>query len=210
MPNADPSDEPTHAESATTPPQTPEPPLTDPPPIQRRSLRTRLSWFDKTFRDVWFYVAAASLVLNITYTFRPQLTIQSASPLDNPAASLFSITNNGFWTLYDVAFYCAINGNVSSGNIISRDDSSAAEGNGLVSILPPGQTATRDCGATAGMGRHIPPGSVRIDLLIVYKWAWGLRTSPTTRHFDTRRVGDHVILVPDVEPSVFPSVPGHQ
>ena len=195
--------------SAATPPQAPQPPLATQAQVPPRSLRTRLSWFDKTLRNVWFYVAAASLVLNITYTFRPQITIQSASTIDNPSESLFIITNNGFWTLYDVAFYCAVNGNVSSGNIISRDESSAPEGNGLVSIFSPGQTATRDCGGMA-LGRRVPPDSVRIDLLIVYKWAWGIFTSPLKRHFDTRRVQGHVILVPDVEPSVFPSVPGRQ
>ena len=71
-----------------------------------------------------------------------------------------------------------------------------------VNVLAPGQTATRDC-ATVSM--NIPPDNVRIDLFITYIWLWGLKWGQLTRHFDTRRVQGHVILVPDVEPPAVPS-----
>ena len=36
-----------------------------------------------------------------------------------------------------------------------------------------------------------------INLVITYQWLWGLKSDQLTRHFDTRRVQGHVILVPD-------------
>ena len=197
----------TDVELDTTQPETPEPLSTGQAQGQPRSLRTHLSWFDKTFRNVWFYVAAILLVVNLTYNFRPQLTIQSASPIDNPLAAWFTITNNGPWTLYEVGFFCDVNGTVSSGNLVSRGPDAAPEGDIPIDVFPSGQTATRDCAAVTN---HIPPDDVRIDLLITYKWLWGMTQGHLTRHFDTRRVQRHVILVPDVEPGVLPSFPrGH-
>jgi hypothetical protein len=192
------SDEVKGAELGTTQPQTPAQPSPDRAPSRPRPLKTLLFWLDKTFRNVWFYIAAAIVVLNLTYNFRPQLAIQSSSFADHPQASLFTITNNGPWTLYEVNFFCEINGMVTTGNIISRTPDSAAAGDAPVAVLPPGQPATRDC-ATVAMSK-VPPDNVRINLFVTYEWMWGLKSGQETRHYDTRRVQGHVILVPDVEP----------
>jgi hypothetical protein len=86
---------------------------------------------------------------------------------------------------------------LSTGNTVARTQDSVPAGDAPVTILPPGQTATRDC-ATVSM--NIPPDNVRIDLFITYEWLWGLMSGQSTRHYNTRRVQGHVILVPDVEP----------
>jgi hypothetical protein len=192
-------DEIINAELGTTQPRTPEPSSLDRAPGPPRPLKTRLSWLDKTFRDVWFYIAAILVVVNLTYNFRPQLTIQSSSPADHPQATLFTVSNNGPWTLYEVNFFCEINGILTTGNTVSRTPGSAVAGDAPVAILPSGQTATRDC---ATVVTNTPPDNVRIDLFISYNWLWGFKSGLLTRHYDTRRMQGHVILVPDVEAAV--------
>src|ERR1700733_1878931 len=140
----------TDAELDTTRPQTPAQPSSVQALSRPQPLKTRLFWLDKTFRNVWFYIAVAIVVVNLTYNFRPQLAIQSSSFADHPQASLFTITNNGPWTLYEVDFFCEINGILTTGNIHSRTPDSAAAGDAPVAVLPPGQPATRDC-ATVSM-----------------------------------------------------------
>jgi hypothetical protein len=182
---------PTDAESISTPQKTQEQPSSAP----RRSLRSVLSFADRTFRNVWFYVAAVSLVFNVVYTFRPQLTVSVASAIGNPQASLFSLSNIGSWTLYDVDMRCLV-GSERMTNVLILDSRNGATrgGNPLIAELAPGQTATRDCGASP----PLPPAS-KIDLVISYTWLWGLKSASVTKHFDTRLVGRALILVPDVE-----------
>ena len=190
----------TGAESDTTPQQTQEQPL----PSPRRPLRSTLSFADRTFRNVWFYVAALSLIINLTYTFRPQIGVQASSVIDDPLASLFTLSNNGPWTLYNVSMSCALtNGQrpliYSEGNMVFTSPSSAIAGNPDIDVMPPGQTATRDCGFPVHMS-----GPIRIDVTISYKWLWGFISNGTTHHFDTRYIHGHLILVPDLEPGGRP------
>lgn len=201
MPNKKRLRRPTYAKSGTKRPQTQGIPPVGPPPLQPRTLRRRLSWLDKTFRNVWFYIAVALALVSATYSFRPQLVVQVASPLDNPTAALFTLTNNGAWTLYNLTLGCEFN------DTLLIDDSakfrglhSIIEGNPTIDSLSPGQSATRDCSTVK---INIPQATVRIDFIVSYNWMWGISTSHLTRHFDTRRVGGHIILVPDVEPDVY-------
>jgi hypothetical protein len=57
-----------------------QPALDKPTPAREQGqkilLKPILSWLHRTFLDVWFYVAAVSLIVNLVHTFRPQLSIQ--------------------------------------------------------------------------------------------------------------------------------------
>jgi hypothetical protein len=193
----------TYGQSGGTPHIAPPPPTITPikPPL------SFLVFADKTFRDFWFYVAVAFLVVNLTYTFRPQIATQvAATQNDDPLNTLYSVYNPGAWTLYNVGMTCVVwNGQqrlatLSNNTLVASRDAPAG-GNPNIAILSPGEMATRDCGTghnfiTFG---NLKPEAIRIDLEFSYDWFWGLHRSTTTRHFNTRRFQDHIILVPDVE-----------
>ena len=94
--------------SATSPTPTPAP-QAQASLTRATSLQKTLSFAHGTFKDIWFYVAAVSLIFNIMYTFRPQIIVQAATVSDNdPLATLFTITNQSAWTFYDVDMTCVI------------------------------------------------------------------------------------------------------
>jgi len=171
------------------------------------SLRSRLSFLDKTFRDWWFYVAAITLVVNLSYTFRPQLQVQSSStPDSNPLETLFTLSNISPWPLRNVKLTCVLyNGENILGtfanNTIKPSLNAPAQGNPDIDDLPAGQPATRDCGfGNGGIARHgIDMRSVRLNTIISYEWFFWPRPLSLIQHFNTRMIGRHLILVPDVE-----------
>jgi len=196
--------------SATAPTPTPAPQaqasLTRAP-----SLQKTLSFAHGTFKDIWFYVAAVSLIFNIMYTFRPQIIVQAATVSDNdPLATLFTITNQSAWTFYDVDMTCVIwDGDKKLVTLSNNSEigvsGSAPSGNPIIEILEPYKPATRDCG-TMGRLFHFSgmnPEAIRIDTIMSYKWLFGYKGKETSFHFSTRHAGPKFILVPDVE-SPFP------
>jgi hypothetical protein len=200
MANA-PQSPPTDAESDTTPLQTPEQPSQSEQQVRQRGLGSFLSWFHQTIRDVWFYVAAVSLIINLVHTFRPQISIQVGATIPNqPVLTLFTLTNSGSWILYNITTKCAIwsghNWIVSQGNVVELGPTSPLAGNPDIHSLAPTEIATQDCAISALMA--IPTNdSIRIDIQSEYDWLFG-HTS-TGRHFDMRRFGGQLVLVPDVE-----------
>lgn len=192
---------PTCAESETTSPQKLEQRTPPQEQVRQRRLGPALSLFHRTIRDVWFYVAAVSLVLNIIHTFRPELSVEIGGTIRNqPAQTLFTLKNTGSWTLYNVSTTCYIwTGTkwiVSERNIVTHSKTSAIAGNPDIISLSPKGVATRDCAVPPFI--PIPANdSVRID--IDFKFDWFLGHGNATRHFDMRSFGDNFILVPDVE-----------
>lgn len=177
---------------------------------QKQPRQSALSFIDKTFRDVWFYIAAVSLVVNMTYTFRPQLIINPTSPISDsrPLSTLFTITNAGAWTLYNVKIQCDVwDGQNFRGSFsripIEDEPGTPIIGSIDVDELVPTITATRDCGLASSYVTldNIDYKKLRIDINISYYWLWGYRSSSITHHFNTRVTDSKIILVPDVEPS---------
>jgi hypothetical protein len=191
---------PISAMSATQPVQP-----TQPPP------RTRWWWLrilDKTLRDAWFYVAAASLVVNIIYTFRPQIIVQATSPIteQKPISTLFALTNNGAMTLYDVQIRCDVwDGDTFRGSFsripVTSTPSAPISGSIDIVELAPTDVATRDCGFASNgtVLENMHYESMRIDIIITYDWLWGYRPGSASHHFDTRVIEGKIVLVPDVE-----------
>lgn len=71
-------------------------------------------------------------------------------------------------------------------------------------VLSPNQTATQDC-AVPG---YVPLNeAIRIDIDEDYKWFFGFLSGVATKHFNMRRFGLRLILVPDVEPRLGPPPP---
>lgn len=169
-------------------------------------MRT-LSFAHGTFKDIWFYLAAVSLVFNIIYTFRPQLVVQAATSLDtNPLAALFTLTDQSPWTFYNVSMECIIwNGVQKLGtvknNTFQLPYGAPATGNQTIEVLEAYKPATRDCGFAGIKFNRPSPALTKIDLNLSYDWLFGYKTKLSNWHFDTRKVGDKFILVPDVEPS---------
>jgi hypothetical protein len=201
MTNPDLPRAPTCVESEATPPQTSEQPPQ--PQEQGRPLRLGpvLSWLHRTFRDVWFYVAAVSLVMNIVHTFRPQLSIEIGATIPNqPASTLFTLANTGSWTLHNITLKCSIwTGHrwiVSEGNIVTSSPTSAMAGNPEIRSLSPAEIATRDCAVPPFIS--VPANeSIRID--VSSKFDWFFARGSEIRHFDMRSFGGNLILVHDVE-----------
>ena len=78
-------------------------------PVRQRFLRELLGVVHRTIRDVWFYIAALLLVLNVYNTFSPHLSIQASTTANNnPLDTLFTLTNNGPLSLYKVEMTCKI------------------------------------------------------------------------------------------------------
>ena len=188
------------------PPQMQSPP----PPGQRQSLRSFLRAFDASFRNVWFYVAVMLLIINVSYTFRPQLQISASSIVTNdPAATLFTLINIGPWTLTNIEVGCDIFAGdqliLRSADIqIERSPEAALLGSSRISALAQGDPATRDCGISLTRDLDhvtVAPAVLRIDVFAFYSWFWGIwRSDAVVRHFNTRGVGEgRYILVPDVE-----------
>lgn len=175
-------------------------------PPQVEGLRSHLSFLDKTFRNWWFYVAAVSLVVNLTYTFRPQLQIQSSTINSNPLDTLFTIANTGPWRLRDIMLTCELyDGNTSitsENNTLKLSHNAPAQGNPNIDELYAGHSATRDCGL--GRGLFVLPSlnmrTIRINTIISYRWFLWPTPTRLTQHFNTRQIDTHLILVPDVEP----------
>ena len=186
--------------TATTPMQP-----TEAPKSPRRHF---LKSFDVGFRNVWFYVAAFVLIINLSYTFRPQLQIQASTLADSdPLGTLFTFVNNGAWTLYDVQIHCTLYKGLrvalQASNITNQVSPNASvTGSGIITVLRSTDPATRDCGiGQNGRVRVILPPSpeIAIDLDVQYRWLFGLLTERQRSPFDTRKVGSRFILVPDVQ-----------
>lgn len=174
-------------------------------PPQGGDLRSRLSFLDKTFRDWWFYVAAVSLVVNLTYTFRPQIQVKSSTMSQDPLETLFTISNTGPWPLRDVKMICVLsdgNRNIKSENNTTKLSRNApAQGNPNLEELPSGHSATRDCGFSHGIHlRNIDMRSIRINIITSYRWPLWPAPINVEEHFNSRQIGERFILVPDVEP----------
>jgi hypothetical protein len=179
----------TDAESDTTPLQTPEPPTEG----HNKRPATNLKFFDKAFRDVWFYVAALCLVLNVTYTFRPQLSISSlAFDERNPASTLFVLTNIGAWTLYNVDTRCDID--VGTMHVTSISNLTSEGGNTIIDVLDRGEPATKDC--AFGLRTNV---NLRIAVSVSYNWFFGLLPGTVVRNFRTRPFAGHLLIIPDVK-----------
>ena len=188
------------------------PPETQPPPTAQRSasLRVFLRFWHGTFKDAWFYVAAVILIVNVGYTYRPQLQIvASAAGGDDPLQTYLALSNPGAWTLYNVVVGCRVYAGDrlmldASDNSMVSQPGAPAQGPVTVTKLIPTQVATRDCGAgsTSSLVRIvIPPALLRVDVSASYRWAWSMfGGGPKIFHFDTRQVASgKFILVPDVE-----------
>jgi hypothetical protein len=178
---------------------------------QHRRLQPILSWFDRTFRNVWFYIAAALAILNLYHTYRPELSLGIAATIRNdPVATLFSLYNTGSWTLYHVTTTCNIWDGLkwisSRGNMILSDSGTAPAGNSDIDILIPTQTATQDCGLEPLMVAPVND-AIRIDITAEYRWFYGLVPGGATRHFNMRHFGGQLILVPNVEQRSMPPPP---
>jgi len=167
-----------------------------------------LSIFDKTFRDLWFYVAAVSLVVNMVLAFRPQPIIQSGAALvdSNPLTSLFSLTNNGILTIYNIKIQCDVwDGDQFRGSFsripIQTAPKAPLNGSWDIDELSPTATATRDCGIESGnvILKDLDPKTTRLDIVIYYEYFWGYMQSRASHHFNTRLVNNRAILVPDIE-----------
>jgi hypothetical protein len=165
--------------------------------------------FDKTFRNVWFYIAAVSLVVNMVYAFRPQPTVQSGAALvdSNPLTTLFTVSNNGAFTLYNVRIQCEIfDGDIPRGTFsrmpVPPEGNAPVTGSIDVDELTPTDTATRDCGFKDDNAtlKGLNPKTTRINIIISYDYFWGAKSFISSHHFNTRVIGTRVILVPDVEP----------
>jgi hypothetical protein len=191
---------PTHDQAKTQQAETLEPQT----PIQRRSLRSLLSLFHGSFRDVWFYVSAFLLVLTAYQKFRPELSIQIAQTSPNhPVATLFSISNNGVWTLTKVRTTCAIGTGggwaYSGDNAVLDRPGGTISGNANIAVFPSGQVATKDC-APGFAGEPQNTGAARIEVIVQYNWFFDLFSGTEMRYFDMRRLNGQLILVPDLEP----------
>jgi hypothetical protein len=183
----------------TTPPQKPAQPKE--PPAEVRSLRLApvLSCLHRTFRDVWFYVAVVALIVNLVHTFRPQLSVQIGATIPNqPASTLFTLTNTGSWTLYNITTTCSIwTGRqwiISEGNVVAPNRDAAMAGNPDIRALTPSDIATQDCAVAM---KTPTPTSIRIDINSKFSWFFG--SGHAGRHFDVRNISGVLILVPDVE-----------
>ena len=123
---------------------------------------------------------------------------------NNPLDTLFTFTNNGPLTLYDLEISCELwdgTKRLTLSNIaVLRLGEGPATLNPTIDQLTSGQSATRDCGAE-GAVTGLNPQRLRIDFSISYRWLDGLISGSMSRHFDTRTVGNKIIMVPDVEPS---------
>jgi hypothetical protein len=189
------------AELGTTPPQRPAQPTKT--QAEGRQLRRGpvLSWLHRTFRDLWFYVAAVALIVNLVHTFRPQLSVQIGATIPNqPASTLFTLTNTGSWTLYNITTTCSIwTGRrwiISEGNVVAPNPNAAMAGNPDIRSLAPLDIATQDC-AMAMITRIPANESIRININSKFIWFFG--NGHAGRHFDVRNIGGVLILVPDVE-----------
>ena len=189
--------------------------LEQPPIVQAQAQKLRLkpslSWLHRTLRDAWFYVAAISLIFNLGHTFKPQLSIQIGETIPNqPAFTLFTLTNTGTWTLNNIDTKCIIfTGNTwitSQGNIFMPTTTSPEVGNPDIRSLRPTDIATQDC-IMGGKISFTANPSFRIDIDSQYDWFFG--HGDTVRHFDMRSFGGKFILVPDVESGVDVSLPPH-
>jgi hypothetical protein len=194
----------------TTYGQSEEPPNTGPrrvTPGRLSTLGAGLRFADKTFRDFWFYVAAAFLVLTVTYTLRPQLSAQvAATSNDNPLDTLYTLSNVSAWTLQNVSMKCEIWDGprrviTLDNNSISNGNNSPLGGNPRIAFLKQGESATRDCGTGGNFIdlKGINYDSIRINLIISYDWLWDFRRSTDIYHFNTRERQGRIFLVPDVE-----------
>jgi hypothetical protein len=156
---------------------------------------------------VWFYVAAAALIVNLCYTFRPHVTVQASTVSgDDPMSTLFSISTVGPWTLYNVGMTCVLYDGPTKkvtlyDNATQQGENAPVLGNPTTAALKPGETATRDCliGTKSFQigGLHVE--AVRLDVGINYHWFFGFIGTSQNHHFNTRKVGERFILVPDVE-----------
>jgi len=196
---------PTPAKSAAEAPQKQESLSQNKAQAQPSTLRTHLFRLDGILKKTWFYVSIIAFLYGAVtslYGFRPQLDVVVSSQSDNPTRSLFTITNTGTWSAYDVDISCKFPNDILLENgVRSRHPGAPLEGNAHIDVLRRGQSATRDCST---VNPHVRPDDVRIDLIIDYYWFFGILPSNLTRHFDTRRDGNRFILVPDVESS-FPA-----
>jgi hypothetical protein len=124
-------------------PQPPQPPDELPhgsQQAQQRRLRSILSVFDRTFRNLWFYIAVAIAVISLWHAYRPEISIGVGATVQNdPVATLFTLANTGSWTLYNVTTKCAVwNGYhwfTSKGNMILAEPNAALAGNSNIDIL---------------------------------------------------------------------------
>jgi hypothetical protein len=140
-------------------------------------------------------------VINLVHTFRPQLSVQIGASIPNqPASTLFTLTNTGSWTLYDITTTCSIwTGShwlISEGNVVSSNPGAAMAGNPDIRSLAPADIATQDC-AVAAVTSIPSNDSIRIDMNSTFSWFFGRGNA--SRHFDVRDIGGNLILVPDVE-----------
>jgi hypothetical protein len=188
------------------------------PPEEKQETETQhrpkhqimnLKYFDTSFRNVWFYFAAFALILNLSYTFRPQINIQASASADNdPLGTLFTLSNISPWTLYNIDATCTLfQGSEKIYSLMNNEvherPETPALGNPRIRELQAGQTATRDCG-TGNNSIGIRIGnldikSLRINLDVSYDWFFGLMRNNNTRHFNTRLVKGSIVLIPDVE-----------
>lgn len=199
----------TDDESETTPPQTPEQPSQEPPRRQRVFLQAFLASFlratlsiDRTFRNVWFYVAAFLFIFNFSHTFQPRLTIQIAAfSANNLSETLFTLGNSGSWTLTDLVTTCTIwnEGRKirSRGNYVYSGNA-PLQGNPIISILRPSDIATQDCGLRFLLGSMPATKSTRIEMETTYSWLHGLKQDSVKRTYDMRRFSGRLVIVPDL------------
>jgi hypothetical protein len=187
----------------TSPQRLPEP---TPQPTERP--QSGIGFFHKTLTNIWFYIAAVSLVANVVHTFSPtmQASATSLNPND-PAGSIFTVTNTSPWTFTEVHFSCDVNSGTA--RIYVADNSqqsgrgSPIEGPVFTGSIGPGEPVTRDCGlgsSSSFIRIPVDPARLRIDFAVSYKWLFGYAPGSLTRHFNTRRTGNGTfVLVPDLE-----------
>jgi hypothetical protein len=128
------------------------------------------------------------------------VTISAGVSLDknDPLGTVFQTTNSGPWHLTDLTFGC---------DILPQDilATSNIPGQEPLSILFPGETATRDCAfhATSGPFRmEIPdPEKIRVDVIVHYHWPLVGWEDRAIAHFAVRRYAHtgELVLTPDIQ-----------
>lgn len=159
---------------------------------------------------IWLFPSIVIVLLQFAYSYRPRLSIEPNVTVTegDPASTLFRIINTGPLHLNNIKVTCVIDTSsvkhLMLGSNITIDGAGHVTGNGPISTLDRGATATRDCGAGSASSfvRIAPydPLSLRLDIVVTYNWPFIPIPDGLTLHFTVRRIADgKTVLVPDVE-----------
>jgi hypothetical protein len=164
--------------------------------MQRASFQLR----PKVLGEILKWLGWLIAIVQFAYAFKPSLMIDAGPNLDirDPLSTLIRITNVGRIPLKKLELSCVL---LPSHNTFKSN----RPGQEPVPVLPPGVSATRDCGVhsrSGAMRTDLPdPLNLRLDVIVDYEWPFLGWPGQEAKHFSTRqnRNTGEFILVPDTE-----------